>query len=371
MRIALVAEDYYPQLGGVPEHVHHLALGLAARGHHADIVTSHMRGAAADPPFVHRVGTSVVLYANGGVARVTAGWHLRRKLTRLFQEQRYDVVHVHGGLNPTLGLVAPAAAWRAGIPVVATFHTWFPRSVGYRVLRRPLQRMLDRHAAAIAVSSAAQAAMGRYFQADWQIIPNGVDATRFHPNGRAAFGVSSSPRILFVGRLEPRNGLATMLDAMPAILAHFPGARLLIAGDGPWRHAYQRQAARFGTRVRFIGAVFAERPMLYQSADLYVCPTTRASFGVTLLEAMSSGTPMVVSDLPAFREVAGDAARFAPCDDAAAWGEAVVALLEDPEAHRALAAAGRARALEYDWSLIADRVLAVYHRVIRAERRYA
>lgn len=371
MRIALIAEDYYPQLGGVPEHVHHLALALNARGHQADIVTSHMRGASADPPFVHRIGTSVVLYANGGVARVTAGWRLRRRLTELFQRQRYDVIHVHGGLNPTLGLVAPPAAWRAGIPVVATFHTWFPRSVVYRVLRRPIQHLLNRHAAAIAVSSSAQAAMERYFRAPWQIIPNGVDTTQFHPDGRAPYRVASSPRILFLGRLEPRNGLATLLDAMPAVLGRFPSAQLLIAGDGPWRRAYQRQASRLGDRVRFLGAVFAERPQLYQSADLYVCPTTRASFGITLLEAMSSGTPMVASDLPAFREVAGDAARFAPRDAAAAWGDAIVSLLEDPVAHRALALAGRARALEYDWSLIADRVLAIYQQVTRADPRSA
>ena len=61
LRIALVAEDYYPQLGGVPEHVHHLARELDALGHSATIVTSHMRGAGPDPSFVRRVGTSVVI----------------------------------------------------------------------------------------------------------------------------------------------------------------------------------------------------------------------------------------------------------------------------------------------------------------------
>ena len=129
LRVALVAEDYYPQLGGVPEHVHHLA----------------------------------------------------RELEALFRKERFDIVHVHGGLSPTLGLVAPRAAWRAGIPVVATFHTWFPDSLGYRVLRAPFQRMLDRHAATIAVSSAAREAMARYFTAPWEIIPNGVDTTFFQP----------------------------------------------------------------------------------------------------------------------------------------------------------------------------------------------
>src|SRR5713226_5299100 len=141
MRIALVAEDYYPQLGGVPEHVHNQARQLLAWGHHVTIVTSRMQGAGPDPAYVRRIGTSRVIYANGGVSRITTGWNLRRQLEECFREGRYDVVHVHGGLAPTFGILAPQAAVRAGIPVVATFHSWFENSPGYRVLRAPCQRL--------------------------------------------------------------------------------------------------------------------------------------------------------------------------------------------------------------------------------------
>src|SRR2546430_4888942 len=107
MRIALIAEDYYPQLGGVPEHVHHLALQLNAWGHDTTVITSRMRGAHSDAPFVRRVGTSLVVYANGGVSRITLGWRLGRQLEDLFRAGRYDLVHVQGGLVPTFGLLAP------------------------------------------------------------------------------------------------------------------------------------------------------------------------------------------------------------------------------------------------------------------------
>src|SRR5690242_5653040 len=143
MRIALVAEDYYPQLGGVPEHVHNLALQLNAWGHPTTVFTAHM-GHHPDADFVQRVGTSRVIYANGGVSRITTGWNLRRRLEQQFRAGRYDIVHVHGGLAPVLGLAAPFAAWRAGIPVVATFHSWFARSIGCRVFRRPLDRKSTR-----------------------------------------------------------------------------------------------------------------------------------------------------------------------------------------------------------------------------------
>src|SRR3989442_1791669 len=151
MRIALVAEDYYPQLGGVPEHVHNLALQLNAWGHTAAVVTSHM-GDYRDAPFVRRVGTSRVIYANGGVSRITTGWRLRRRLEQLFRAGRYDLVHAHGGFAPLLGLGPRLAAGRAGFPVVAPFNSWFARSLGARVLRPPFQKILDRHAATIAVS---------------------------------------------------------------------------------------------------------------------------------------------------------------------------------------------------------------------------
>src|SRR6266576_478817 len=276
MRIALVAEDYYPQLGGVPEHVHNLALQLNAWGHTATVVTSHM-GDYRDAPFVRRVGTSRVIYANGGVSRITTGWRLRRRLEQLFRAGRYDLVHVHGGLAPTLGLVAPFAAWRAGIPVVATFHSWFARSLGCRVFRRPFQRILDRHAATIAVSQPVVEANARYFELEWDVIPNGVDTTFFKPNGRGPTdALTDHPRLLFLGRIEPRNGLGTLLEAMPRILARYPRAVLTVAGDGPWRHYYERRARAegLGASVRFAGQVFEDRPAYYGSADLYLCPTT-------------------------------------------------------------------------------------------------
>jgi len=374
MRIALVAEDYYPQLGGVPEHVHNLALQLNGWGHPTTVVTSRMREHHRDAEFVVRVGTSRVIYANGGVSRVTAGWRLRRRLEEVFRAGRFDIVHVHGGLAPTLGLAAPFAAWRAGIPVVATFHSWFPRSIGYRVFRRPLQRILDRHAATIAVSRPVVDATGRYFHADWDIIPNGVDTHFFHPNGHrrpAADALTEGPRLLFLGRIEPRNGLGTLLDAMPRILARYPRALLTVAGDGPWRGYYARRARELGASVRFVGQVFEDRPAHYAAADLYLCPTTIASFGVTLLEAMACGTPMIVSDNLGFRSVidGGDEAVLLPANDPAAWADATVALLGDPDRRAAMRRAGVRKAARYAWPRIAREELAVYERVLASSAR--
>ncbi|MFN2572604.1 MAG: glycosyltransferase family 4 protein [Gemmatimonadales bacterium] len=367
MRVALVTEFYYPHLGGVTEHVHNFALELRRRGHEATIITAHMAGERRDPDFVERVGTSRVIYSNGSFARLTTGWGLTRRIGALLRERRIELVHVHDILAPTLGIVASTAAWRQDLPVVATSHTWFRRSLAYAFFRPLLQRRLDRVAACIAVSQPVVEAMSRYFRASWEIIPNGVNVDHFRAPPRAADGVPPAPQLLFLGRLDPRNGLENVLAAMPIVLQHFPRARLTVAGDGPLRRHYQDRAAALGNAVAFVGRVNGERPYYYGAADLYLCPSTKASFGITLLEAMACGTPMVVSDITGFRELidGGDEAVLVPCGKPDALAHSVVRLLADPQRRAVMAAAGRAKAETFGWARIADRVLAVYERVLR------
>jgi phosphatidylinositol alpha-mannosyltransferase len=368
MRIALVTEFYYPHLGGVTEHVENLATELNRMGHQAILVTSHMKGAPPDGPHVRRVGTSRVFYSNGAFTRLTSGWRLRSRIETILREERVDLVHVQGGLAPVLGLVAPAAAHRLDLPVVATFHSWFPRSAAYRLFRHWLQRELDRHAAAIAVSQPVIEANSRYVTAKWDVIPNGVNVGLFYPNGRrSADALEGSPRLLFLGRLDPRNGLDTLLAAMPRVLGKFPRAQLTVVGDGPLRARYYHLAQPLGDRVKFVGQVYHERRDYYATSDLYLCPTRRASFGITLLEAMACGRPIVASDIIGFRELVGPVgcAELVPAEDAGAWADAVTALLADPGRREAMGAVGLAASAQYAWPRIAQQVLDVYRRVTR------
>jgi phosphatidyl-myo-inositol alpha-mannosyltransferase len=375
MRVALVTEFYYPHLGGVTEHVHNLALTLNQSGHHAIIITSNMAepcrkhdelGATSDPPHVHRVGTSRVIYSAGSFARVTTGRGLRRQIRELLRREQIDLVHVHGGLNPTLGLVAPDAAGDLDLPVVATFHSWFNRSALCRVFQRTLQNRLDRHAAVIAVSQPVVDAHARYFQADWRIIPNGVDTSFFRPSASGEGTGDVNPELLFLGRLDPRNGLDTLLSAMPEVLEQFPEVRLTIAGDGPLRRVYERLAAPVEDHVSFIGSVNGNRPEFYSRADLYLCPTTKASFGITLLEAMACGTPMVVSDITGFRELVagGEEAVLVPKNAPAMWAGTINDLLQDEERRQSMGAAGLAKAARFAWPNVTEEITSVYQAVL-------
>lgn len=366
MRVALVTEYYYPHLGGVCEHVHFFAREARRRGHQVDIVTSRIDG-AADQPGIVRLGRSVPWYINGSQSRLTVGRTLRRDMRQVLRDGRYDLIHVHSPLTPVLPMLAID---EAEVPVIGTFHTYFDWSVGYRLFRGLFQRRLDKLSAAIAVSQSTIVALERYFDADWRIIPNGIDTGLFRPDVPRPAGMRSDvPIILFLGRFDPRNGLHTLIEAFKKVKGRGRRAQLVVVGDGPLRDHYVRKAGG-DPDITFVGSVLDGRPSYYAHSAMYACPTTKASFGITLLEAMACRTPIVCSDILGFRDVVmhGREALMVPREDRGALANALVHLLDDEPLRARLGATGRTRSLEYDWRTVAASVLDVYHEVLSPAR---
>ena len=371
LRIAQVTEYYYPHVGGVCEHVHFFAREARRRGHHVDVITSRI-GTAPQPAAVGergrvlRLGRSVPVYANGSHARFTLGMRLRAEMRAVLRAGEYDIVHVHSPLTPVLPFVA---SLEATCPVVGTFHAFHDRSFGYAVFRPYLRGYWERLAATIAVSHAASAGVRRYFETDnWRIVPNGVDTSLFTPHARRPPEIPADgvPTVLFVGRFDPRNRLPLLLRAFRRVQGARRRARLVVVGDGPLRGHYRRLAADV-PGVVFAGRVRNEqRPGFYAHSDVYACPAVQGSFGITLLEAMAAGTPVVCSDIPGFREVVRDGREglFHAADDEGAVADALVALLDDPAQRRRMAAAGRERAAAYDWTHVTASIVDVYRSVL-------
>jgi phosphatidylinositol alpha-mannosyltransferase len=366
VRIGLVTEYYYPSIGGVQEHVHHLAREARRLGHSVKVLTSDMpdlpppTGEAAGPD-VHRLGSSHPMYENGSFGRVSTGFGLSRRVRRALERESFDVVHVQCPLTPVLPLLA---AHHATCPVVGTFHSHFEPGLLFRLGRRALQRYLDRLDAAIAVSRACLRPLEGRLEADFHIVPNGVDVERFARGRRLARFDDGRFNVLWVGRPEPRNGLDRMLRVFAA-LRRKVDARLLVLGDGPLRPRYEAMVPReLAGDVVFAGRVLDERPDWYASADVYCAPTSIASFGVTLLEAMALGKPVLASDIDGYREVLrpGGEGELLPVDDFGAWVEALLRLAREPLRARAYGEHGRATALCHAWPRVAQHVLALYRR---------
>lgn len=352
MKIALVSEYYYPLLGGITEHVHNLAGALSKKGHEVTVVTHNLKPRKhhhfPDEPLtftVERFGKGVPIYSNGSFARVTLGRGLGENLSRFFEREKFDVIHAHSPLTPILPLVAVR---RSNAPVtVGTFHTYFDRSHGYGLLKKKFMESMNMMDGRIVVSDACVEALSRYFDTDYRVIPNGVDTDYFRPEAPMVPEFDDGKlNILFVGRFDPRNGLKTMLEAFKIVKKQYDNCRLIVVGDGPLRPYYRTiMDKKLSKDIHFAGLINGGRPNYYASADIYCTPCTKASFGVVLLEAMASATPIVASDINGYRLVMEDNRQgiLVPEASAAGFAEALMRLLKDPELRRRMEVKAAAR----------------------------
>ncbi len=373
MRVGLVCPYSFDVAGGVQFHVRDLAETLRARGHHVGVL------APADedtplPDYVTGSGRALPIPYNGSIARLTFGPLTAARVNRWVEDGRYDVVHIHEPLVPSVSVLA---LWAATGPIVATFHTSLERSRAMAAVAPLVQSSMEKIHARIAVSEAARQTLVTHMGGDAVVIPNGVFVDRFSgavPQARWQ-GVPGRPTLAFLGRIdEPRKGLPVLLEAMPAVLDAHPGTRLLIAGHGDLDAARERLAAgdpRVAAACELLGPISEDdKRALLASVDVYVAPHTGGeSFGIVLVEAMSAGAPVVASDLPAFAAVLDDggAGALFATGDAAALAARLGAVLDDPALRDRLARLGPVTARRYDWGSVCDDVLAVYETVLEGD----
>jgi len=372
MRIGIVSPYSFDTPGGVQNHVHDLAETLISLGHYVNVLAP-----AADdeelPRYVTPAGRSVPVPYNGSVARVSFGPISATRVRRWLTTGRFDVLHVHEPIIPSLSMLAVLSARG---PVVATFHTATTRSRTMAAAQGLLQIVLEKITARIAVSALARRVQVEHLGGDAWEIPNGVVVSRFAnaepfdgwPGGPAEDGGGA---IGFLGRFtEERKGFPVLADAFVALAAERPRLRLLVAGPGERDDLFEMLPESVHDRVTFLGKVSeADKARMLASLDIYVAPNTRGeSFGMILTEALAAGTPIVASDLDAFRRVldGGHAGLLFPTGDSGALTKSLRELLDDP-AQRAAYAADAARVVAaYDWTAVAQRVLEVYALAIEA-----
>ncbi len=365
MKICLVSPYDFMHPGGVTEHVRHLSAKLRARGHDVTVLAPSSRvGDDHGIPGYVRIGRSVPVRTNGSVARIALSFHLVRRVRALLDENAFDVVHYHEPLVPSLPITV--LRFHSGANV-GTFHAMARRNLGYYYGRPFLKRYFNRLHAHVAVSIPARDFIARYFEGEYRIVPNGIDCARFNPQHAPIDELRTTGKstILFVGRLESRKGLPTLLEAYGQLRRERGDARLVVVGDGPMRWGYESQVAAMGIPdVEFAGRVSSELlPRYYASADVFCAPATGGeSFGIVLLEAMASGVPVIASSIPGFSSVVSHDVDgvLVPPRNTNEWAAALSTLLDDAPRRQAMSARGLAKAQLYDWEHVVDEVLEVY-----------
>lgn len=312
MRILRVTPWLYPDTkGGGDYHVHAMSRDQAAMGHDVTVLTT--REAATLPRVertagytIRRVSPGVSLFGNDVSPSVA------RYLWRLDADS-FDVVHAHSHLYFSTNLAALRRRLGA-IPLAMTNHGLYSQSAPewvFDVYLRTLGRWTFNQADLVFCYTDADKRRIQEFgvESHIQVVSNGIDTERFTPNGNKNELIDSEvPVVLFVGRLV--EGKRPM-DALAAIEKLEMDVSLYVCGDGPLRRELEEQA---GDRCTFLGQVsYEEMPAVYRAADLLVQPSRAEGTPRTVMEALSSGVPVVSSDLSHIRAAFGESVMYFEC----------------------------------------------------------
>ncbi|WP_054814058.1 glycosyltransferase family 4 protein [Nocardia arizonensis] len=363
MKIGMVCPYSFDVPGGVQAHVVELARVFIERGHRVSVLAPASEGTPL-PDFVVSAGRAVAIPYNGSVARLSFGPMAYTRIRRWIDGNDFDVLHIHEPNAPSLSMLALKIAEG---PIVATFHTSTTKSLVLSTFQGVLRPYHEKISGRIAVSELARRWQVEALGSDAVEIPNGVDVPAF---ARAPM-LEGYPRagrtVLFLGRYdEPRKGMAVLLGALPELVRRHRDLEVLIVGRGD-EERLRREAGPLAAHLRFLGQVSdAEKASAMRSADVYVAPNLGGeSFGIILIEAMAAATPVVASELDAFRRVLRDGAAgvLVPVGDSARLAEAVDSVLTDDRRRAELVRTATQVVGEYDWPVVAEQILRVYETV--------
>lgn len=370
MKILLVSPFDFDSPGGVNEHVRQLDRQFQTLGHSTRILAAASDAGEEDDGHVYRLGRSASIPSNGSRARITLSPFIGSRVRQFLAAERFDIVHLHEPLAPMLPLTVLLHSRAVN---VGTFHAARANNIWYHYTKAILDMFFDKLDGRIAVSESAREFVDSYFPAAYEIVPNGIDIERHHPDAvPLPRFMDGRPNILFVGRHdEARKGFRHLLRALPMVRSQFPDARLLVVGPGDAERygRYLEQHRLTTDDVVFAGFVDDKlKARYYATADVFCAPSTgRESFGLILLEGMASGKPVVASAIPGYRGViqSGVDGILVEPKDAQALALAVVRVLSDAALRERLRANALANVEQYSWPNVARRVLEVFEVALR------
>ncbi len=373
LKIAMVSPYDFTWPGGVTAHVSQLGHELSRMGHQVQVLAPHSpsRSCTDSTPFVP-LGRSVPVPSGGSIARVSLSWWLCRKIRSLLEQESYDIIHLHEPLAPILPLCVLEFSNAVNI---GTFHAYCDHPHLYRLSQPLIKRWHGRLHGSIAVSPAARQYVHNFFPSDYQIIPNGIDFDHFAKNAPPwPQYQDGKTNILFVGRLEKRKGLKYLLDAFSRLQWEIPNTRLLVVGPGDLdRESHGILSARNPQDVVFTGRVsYQDLARYYATADIFCSPATGSeSFGIVLLEAMASGTPVVASDIEGYKGLVahGRQGLLFPKQNPQALANTLGYLINNPDLRATMGTNGQQTANNYRWDTVARRVEDYYYGTMEAVKQ--
>jgi glycogen(starch) synthase len=373
MRIAMVCDEFYPDVGGAPVYTTELVKALTNLGAAPSVLTHIHPGLPEEEEFegvkVKRLEGFVMPRLNRSLS---AG--LAYRLHRCIKFGGFDVVHGQD-LYSSMALQSIYSARKCKVPSVLTCHSVHKTTGPWKFLYKPLVFIMRRADRIIAPSNAAKGfclALGIPSE-KISVIAHGIDLSRFNSISgssiRARLDLKSEPLIVTAIRLVKRKGPKYLVTAFSKVLQNLPDAKLAIAGEGSEAKNLRILIEKLGMKnsTFMLGALPPiQIAKLIAAADVFVLPSLFESFGIVLLEAMAAGTPIVCTRTEGALEIIQDnvnGVMVPPADDDA-LANAILEILNDRELAGKLRANGLKIVKEkFSLEKMAKQTLAIYEQV--------
>ncbi|MDQ5963628.1 MAG: hypothetical protein QG629_711 [Patescibacteria group bacterium] len=366
MKIGLICPYSLTKGGGVQEVVKELSLEMTRLGHEVAIITPQPKEPYVDKRFrVIFLGSLADFKSPTATTVQVSASVLTDDIDAVLEREQFDVLHFH---EPWIPVLSRQILARSNTVNVATFHAKLPETMASRAMAKivtpytkPLLKYID---TITAVSPAAAEYVGTLTDDEIVIVPNGINLRDFRVKHEVK-PKDSKKTVLYVGRLEKRNGVKYLLLAHKELLRKMPDVQLLLAGDGVDRLKLERMVEELEiNNVEFLGFVSdKEKKRLLASADLFCSPALFGeSFGIVLLESMASGLVTVAGNNPGYESVMSGLGQLSLVNprDTSEFADRLHLLLTDQGLRALWQKWAKKHVAQFDYNTVARQYLSVY-----------
>ncbi len=389
MHVLLVNALFHPFTGGVEKHLLELSRELVKQGVRVTLLTSQLEGTKLFEVMqgvrVHRLPSKFIKIPGLYPPPVVITPKIWEALDELNASEPFDVIHLQDRWFPDFDSVCWWANKR-GKPLVVTIHN--ARTLGisfsYSVFGTLYDELLGKWVFKAADKIISVSAWAREDIAQLGVdknkivtIPNAIDSSEFHPRNysfalrKKWLGDARTPFLLYVGRLIKQKGLKYLLESMPVVLGSFPDAKLIFVGRGNDQKKLQEQAKKLGLEKNVVFKGFIDEEELktaFASCDLFVLSSLWEVLPIAILEAMSSGKPIVCTDAGGDAELVADGVNgfVVPKRKPKIFAKKVVEILSNEKLKKKMGVASRIRAVkEFNWPMVAKKTIQVYKTLVK------
>jgi len=357
VKICIVSPYDLFKTGGVTDHVKNLAKELANLSHEVTIIApcSKKKNRLGKVKLIN-VGSPIPVSFGSTAADICVSLRSILKVRSIFKKTDFDFVHIH---EPLVPFVSISSLIFAKNQKILTFHASFKKSWIFKFWGFLFSYWINRDHRFIAVSEVAANSLKNYgLNVKPEIIPNGVDFSRFERNKKSN---NEFTRILFVGRNEYRKGVKTLLQAFSKLIDKYENLSLILVGFGIDK--LKKNYKNLPNCSFHPHKEDKELVDMFHNADIFCSPAIEnESFGIVLLEAMASRLPVIASDIPGYREIIKDYSNgilFTP-GNYDSLATKIEEIITDLSLRKRLSQQGQKYSRRFSWNTIAKKIYKQY-----------